>query len=55
MDFPEGIYSMAAITHASTPNGGTELIVTHRGVPKHLLDQVEDYSRLYWATMKEWR
>jgi len=52
-DFPEGIYSMAAITLAPTPNGGTELVLTHRGVPKHLLDQVEDYWRLvYWSPMR---
>ena len=55
-DFPEGIYSMAAITLAPTSSGGTELVLTHRGVPKHLLDEVEDYWRLgYWAPMKEHR
>jgi len=55
-DFPEGIYSMAAITLAPTPSGGTELILTHRGVPKHLLDQIEDYWRaVYWTPMKEQR
>ena len=55
-DFPEGIYSMAAITLAPTPSGGTELVLTHRGVPKHLLDQIEDYWRaVYWAPMKERR
>jgi uncharacterized protein YndB with AHSA1/START domain len=53
-DFPEGVYSMAAITLAPTPKGGTELVLTHRGVPKHLLDQIEDYWRhVYWAPMKE--
>ena len=55
-DFAEGIYSMAAITLAPTPRGGTELVLTHRGVPKHLLDQIEDYwRRVYWAPMKEMR
>ena len=55
-DFPEGIYSMAAITLAPTPGGGTELVLTHRGVPRHLLDQVEDYWRaVYWAPIKERR
>ena len=55
-DCPEGIYSMAAITLASTPSGGTELVLTHRGVPKHLLDEIEDYWRVvYWAPMKERR
>jgi uncharacterized protein YndB with AHSA1/START domain len=52
-DFPEGIYSMAAITLVPTARGGTELVLTHRGVPKHLLDQIEDYWRsVYWAPMK---
>jgi uncharacterized protein YndB with AHSA1/START domain len=55
-DFPEGIYSMAAITLAPTPGGGTELVLTHRGVPKQLLDQIEDYWRhVYWSPMKERR
>jgi uncharacterized protein YndB with AHSA1/START domain len=55
-DFPDGIYSMAAITLAPTPGGGTELVLTHRGVPKHLLDQIEDYWRhVYWAPMRERR
>jgi uncharacterized protein YndB with AHSA1/START domain len=53
-DFPEGVYSMAAITLAPTPSGGTQLVLTHRGVPKPLLDQIEDYWRhVYWAPMKE--
>jgi uncharacterized protein YndB with AHSA1/START domain len=53
MDFPDGIYSMAAITLDPLPSGGTELVLTHRGVPKHLLDQIEDYWRLvYWGPMK---
>jgi uncharacterized protein YndB with AHSA1/START domain len=52
-DFPEGVYSMAAITLEPTPAGGTELALTHRGVPKHLLDQIEDYWRLvYWTPLK---
>ncbi len=52
-DFPEGIYSMAAITLAPIPGAGTELVLTHRGVPKHLLDQIEDYWRfVYWAPMR---
>ena len=55
-DFPQGIYSMAAITLAPTPGGGTELVLTHRGVPKHLLDQIENYWRVgYWAPMRAQR
>ena len=52
-DFPEGVYSMAAITLAPTPTGGTELVLTHRGVPKWLIDDTEDNWRNgYWAKMK---
>lgn len=52
-DFPEGIYSMAAITLDSIPGGGTELVLTHRGVPKHLLEDMEEYwRRVYWTPMK---
>lgn len=32
--FPDGIFSMAAVTLTPTPDGGTELVLTHRGVPK---------------------
>jgi len=31
--FPEGIFSMAAVTLTPTTDGGTELVLTHRGVP----------------------
>ncbi len=52
-DFPEGVYSMAAITLEPTDRGGTELVLTHRGVPKHLIPETEDYWRqCYWARMK---
>jgi len=52
-DFPEGIYSMAAITLAPVTGGGTELVLTHRGVPKNLLDDTEAYWRhVYWAPMR---
>ena len=54
-DFPDGVYSMAAITLAATPDGGTELVLTHRGVPKHLIDDTgNDWRRDYWARMKDW-
>jgi hypothetical protein len=32
--------------------GGTELVLTHRGVPKHLLDDTEEYWRRLWAPMR---
>ena len=53
-DFPDGVYSMAAITLAPTPAGGTELVLTHRGVPKKLIPETEDYWRqFYWTRLKD--
>jgi uncharacterized protein YndB with AHSA1/START domain len=52
-DFPDGVYSMAAITLDPIPGGGTQLVLTHRGVPKQLLDDIEEYWRhVCWAPMK---
>jgi len=52
-DFPDGIFSMAAVTLTPTASGGTELVLTHRGVPKHLIDGTErDWRDHYWARMK---
>ena len=52
-DFPEGVFSMAAVTLTPTPDGGTELVLTHRGVPKWLIDGTEENWRNdYWARMK---
>ena len=54
-DYPEGVYSMAAITLAKASDGGTELVLTHRGVPKWLLDETEqDWRDVYWTRMKAW-
>ena len=54
-DFPEGVYSMAAITLAPTPRGGTELVLTHRGVPKDLIPETEQAWRdQYWSKIKAW-
>jgi len=54
-DFPEGVFSMAAVTLAPTPSGGTELVLTHRGVPKALIPDTEKQWRdLYWARIKQW-
>ena len=55
-DFPEGAFSMAAITLAPTPSGGTDLVLIHRGVPKHLIPETEEYwRRIYWDRLKEAR
>lgn len=52
-DFPEGIFSMATFTLTPTSDGGTELVLTHRGVPKWLIDDTEENWRHdYWTKMK---
>lgn len=51
--FPEGIFSMAAITLKPTNDGGTELVLVHRGVPKELIPETEQAWRdRYWKRMK---
>jgi len=51
--FPDGIFSMAAVTLTPTANGGTELVLTHRGVPKDLIPETErTWRERYWARMK---
>ena len=51
--FPEGIFSMAAVTLKPTADGGTELVLTHRGVPKDLIPDTEQAWRdQYWHRMK---
>jgi len=51
--FPEGVFSMAAITLTPTRDGGTELVLTHRGVPKDLIPETEEAWRTrYWARIK---
>ena len=51
--FPEGVFSMAAITLKETPDGGTELVLIHRGVPKDLIPETEQAWRdQYWQGMK---
>lgn len=52
-DFPAGIFSMAAFTLQGTRDGGTELVLTHRGVPKALIPDVEAaWRRDYWQKIK---
>lgn len=51
--FPEGIFSMAAVTLTPTADGGTELVLTHRGVPKDLIAETEQAWRdQYWSRIK---
>lgn len=49
--FPEGIFSLAAITLEPTKTG-TELILTHRGVPKALIPEVEKYWRDFYSRIR---
>ena len=51
--FPEGVFSMAAFTLTPTSDGGTELVLTHRGVPKDLIPETEQtWREQYWSRMK---
>ena len=51
--FPEGVYSMAAVTLTPTRDGGTELVLTHRGVPKDLIPETERaWREQCWSRMK---
>ena len=51
--FPEGVFSLAAVTLTPTPDGGTELVLTHRGVPKDLIPETEQAWRdRYWSRIK---
>lgn len=51
--FPEGIFSMVAVTLTQTHDGGTELVLTHRGVPKDLIPETERaWREQYWSRIK---
>lgn len=44
---------MRTVTRSSTPDGGTQLVLTHRGVPKELISETELPSReQYWSRLK---
>lgn len=52
-DFPVGIFSMATFQFSRGKSGGTELILTHRGVPKDLIPKVEkDWKNIYWEKLR---
>ncbi len=52
-DFPVGIFSMAAFQLSRTKDGGTDLVLTHRGVPKELIPTVEnDWRKFYWEKIR---
>lgn len=52
-DYPEGVFSMAAFTLRRVDTG-TELTLTHRGVPKALIPRTEErWRQQYWEPMKQ--
>jgi hypothetical protein len=52
-DYPEGVFSMAAVTLRPVDTG-TELKLTHRGVPKDLIPRTEErWRRDYWDRIRE--
>ncbi|MGZ3690115.1 MAG: SRPBCC domain-containing protein [Pseudobdellovibrio sp.] len=53
--FPEGIYSMATFNLTPTNGGKTELVLTHRGVPKELIPFIENGWKKYnWDPIKKY-
>ncbi len=53
--FPEGIFSMATFNLKATADGGTELILVHRGVPQNLIPFIEQGWRKYnWDPIKKY-
>lgn len=54
-DFPAGIFSMATFNLVATKDGGTELTLIHRGVPKDLILDIEvNWRKYYWDRMKKY-
>jgi uncharacterized protein YndB with AHSA1/START domain len=52
--FPEGIFSMVTVQLIQTNDGGTELKLTHRGVPKHLIPDIErEWREIYWSGIRQ--
>ena len=52
--FPEGIFSMVTFNLVPTRDGGTELTLTHRGVPKELISRISsEWRELYWDKIKK--
>ncbi|MGE0173995.1 MAG: SRPBCC domain-containing protein [Oligoflexales bacterium] len=52
-DFPVGIFSMATFLLSPTRDGGTDLTLIHRGVPKELIPEIEtDWRQSYWGKIR---
>ena len=47
------IVRQATVTLTPTPDGGTQLVLTHRGVPKDLIPETEEsWREQYWTRIK---
>ncbi len=54
-DFPTGVFTMAVFALSRTKDGGTELVLTHRGVPKQIIPQTEaGWKKYYWRRIKHY-
>ncbi len=52
-NFPAGIFSMASFNLVAARDGGTELTLIHRGVPKELIPTIEKKWRTdFWDKIK---
>ena len=52
-EFPTGIFSMATFQFFRAKTGGTELVLTHRGVPKKLIPKIEKaWRKFYWEKIR---
>lgn len=53
--FPEGIYSMATFNLKPSADGGTQLILVHRGVPKEMIPSIESgWRKDNWDPIKKY-
>ena len=53
--FPEGVFSMATFNLKSTIDGGTEVVLVHRGVPKDIIPSVElGWRKFNWDPIKKY-
>jgi activator of HSP90 ATPase len=53
-NFPDGIFSMATFNLVPTRDGGTELTLIHRGVPKDLIPRISvEWRERYWDKIRQ--
>lgn len=53
--FPDGIFSMATFNLKPSSDGGTEMVLIHRGVPKEMIPFIEQGWRKYnWDPIKKY-